>query len=67
MFGPMKVLGSVFVLGRVTAADLAADETFSEMDPGVAHLEALLAAFAAGPDLTNLFYVRTGCLFVWHA
>jgi hypothetical protein len=60
MFGPMKVLGGVFVLGRVTAADLAADETFSEMDPCVAHLEALLAALAAGLDRANFFYVGTG-------
>jgi hypothetical protein len=67
MFRLVKVLGGVLVLGRVAAADVAADKTFPQVDPGVAHLEALLAAFAAGPDLTNLFYVRTGCLFVWHA
>jgi hypothetical protein len=62
MLGLMKVLGSVFVLGRVTTADVTADETFPQMDPGIAHLQAFLAAFAAGLDLANFFYVGTGRL-----
>jgi hypothetical protein len=67
VLGLVKVLGGMFVLGRVTASYMTADQTFSQVDPGVAHLETLLAAFAAGFNLANFGYVRTGCLCVWHA
>jgi hypothetical protein len=66
MFGLMEVFGGVLILGRVAAADMTADETFPEVDPGIAHLQALLAAFATGLDLANFFYVGTSCLCVWH-
>src|SRR5271154_6189100 len=66
VLGLMEVLGGMLVLGRVAAADVAADEALPQVDPGIAHLEAFLAAFAARFDLANFFYVRTGCLFVWH-
>jgi len=67
MLGLMKVLGRVLVLRRVTTTDMAADEAFPQMNPGIAHFKALLAAFAAGFDLTNFFYMRTSCLCAWHA
>jgi len=51
----MEVLGGVLVLGRITAADVAAGETFSEMDPAIAHLQAFLAALPAGSYLTDFF------------
>ena len=63
----MKVLGGVLVLGGIAAPDVTADKTFPQVDPGIAHLEALLAALATRLHLADLFYVRTGCLFVWHA
>jgi hypothetical protein len=66
MFGLMKVFGGVLVLGRVAAADVAADETLPQMDPSVAHLEALLAAVVARFHFANFLHVWTGCLFVWH-
>jgi hypothetical protein len=59
MLGLMKVLGGVFIFGRVTAPDVTADETFPQVNPGIAHFEALLAALAAGLDLADLFDVRT--------
>jgi hypothetical protein len=68
----VEVLGGVLVLRRVAASDVAALQAKAQMDPGVMHLKALLAALAAGCDseicfldvLTNashepLFY-RTG-------
>jgi len=67
MLGLMEVLGGVLVLGRVTAANMTADEAFPQMNPGIAHLQALLAAFATGFDLTNFFYMRTSRLCAWHA
>jgi hypothetical protein len=66
MFGLMKVFGGVLVLGRIAAANVTADQTFPEMDPCIAHLQAFLAAFATRLDLANFFYVGTGCLRVWH-
>jgi hypothetical protein len=63
----MKVLGGVLILGGITAADVTANQTFPQVDPGIAHLEALLAALATWLHLADLFYVRTGCLFVRHA
>jgi hypothetical protein len=44
---------------------VTADETFPQVNPGIAHLQALFAAFAAGLNLADFFYVGTGCL--WHA
>ena len=58
----VKVLGGVLILGGITAADVTADKTFPQVNPGIAHLEALLAALAARLHLADLFYVRTGCL-----
>jgi len=60
------MFGGVLVLGRVTAADVTADETFPQVDPSVSQLQAFLAAFAAGLDLADFLYVRTGCSFVRH-
>jgi hypothetical protein len=67
MLGLVKVLGGMFVLGGIAAPDVTADKTFPQVDPGIAHLEALLAALATRLHLADLFYMRTGCLFVWHA
>ena len=44
MFGLMKVFGGVLIPGRVATADVTADQTFPQVDPGIAHLEAFLAA-----------------------
>jgi hypothetical protein len=60
MLGVMKVLGRVLVLGRIAAAHMAAFQAQAEMNPGVAHLQAFLAAFAAGGDVANLIEVSAG-------
>ena len=67
MLGLMKVLGGVLVLGGVAAADVAADETFPQVNPGIAHLQAFFAALATGLDLANFFYVGTRCRCGCHA
>jgi len=49
-----EVLRGVLVFGRIAAADVPAGEALSEVDPGIYHLEALLAPFGARlhvPDL----------------
>src|SRR5579864_7020893 len=60
-----KVLGGVSVLRVVAAADVAAREAEAEMDPGVAHLQALLAAIAAGGNILNLIEMRARCGHEW--
>jgi hypothetical protein len=66
MLGLVKVLGGMLVLGRVAAANVTADQTFPQVDPGIAHLQTLFAAFAARFNLADFLYVRTGCLCVRH-
>jgi len=56
----MEVFGGVFVLGRIAAAHVAANQAFPQMDPGIAHLQAFLAALAAGFDLPDFSQVGTG-------
>jgi hypothetical protein len=59
MLGLVKVLGGVLVFRRVAAADMAAFQTQSQVDPRVVHFEALLAAFAARIDLLNFILMGT--------
>jgi hypothetical protein len=44
MVGRVIMLGGVFVLGIVAAAHVSADLAQAQMDPGVSHLQAFLAA-----------------------
>jgi hypothetical protein len=53
MLGLMEMLGGVLVLGGIAAAHVPTDETFPQVDPGVADFEAFLAAFAAGSYFLN--------------
>ena len=57
MLSGVEVLGGVFVLGGVAATDVAALEAEAEVDPGVAGLEALLAAFGVGVNVADLVEV----------
>jgi hypothetical protein len=63
----VEVLSGVLILGRVAAANVATRKTQAKMNPGVAHLEALLASFCFGVDGLDFFTVRTvshgSCLF----
>ena len=44
MFGGMEMFRGVLVLGGVAAAHMAAAQTQAQVNPGVTHLQALLAA-----------------------
>jgi hypothetical protein len=56
----------MLILGGIIAADVPADKTLPKVNPGIAHLEALLAALATRLHLADLLYVMTDCLFVRH-
>jgi hypothetical protein len=58
MLGGMKMFGSVFVLGRVAAADVAARQTKPQVDPGITHLDALFATLGFRFRWMNVFDVR---------
>lgn len=48
----VKVLGGVFIFGRVAAGSVSADEAHSQMNPRVTRLDAVLAnMFFAFSDL----------------
>ena len=67
MLSLMEMFGCVLVLGRIAAADMAADEALSQVNPRIARLQAFLAVLAARLDVANFYYVWTSCLFVRHA
>lgn len=54
----MKVLGRVFVLGTVAAANVAAVQTHAQMNPSVAGFQALFTALGVGPDVANRIEVH---------
>src|SRR5215210_4304668 len=56
--GGVEVLGRVFVLGVVATSYVSADQALPKMDPGVAHLQALLAAVRARLYVLDLVQVR---------
>jgi hypothetical protein len=60
MFGLVKVLGSVLVLGGVATAHVTALKAQAQVNPCIAHLEALFTTFATRSDLLNVFGVTTG-------
>jgi hypothetical protein len=45
----------MFVLGRITTADMPTGEAKSQMNPGVTHLQAFFATGSTGPNFANLF------------
>jgi hypothetical protein len=58
MLGLMKVFSRVLILGRIAAAHLSAGQAQSQMNPGVADLETLLASAFIGVfefDLIEMF------------
>lgn len=54
----MEVLGRVFVLGTVAAADVAAMQTQAQMNLSVPSLQALFTALCVGTDASNCIEVR---------
>jgi hypothetical protein len=59
VLGFMEMLGGVLVFGGVAAADVAALEAEAQVDPGVAHLEALFAPLSVRLDGANQTEMRT--------
>jgi hypothetical protein len=58
VFGGVEVFGGVFVFGGVAAADVSAGKAEAQMDPTIAHFEALFAAFCFGLYLFDLIEMR---------
>jgi hypothetical protein len=56
----MEVLGGVLILGVVAAADVPTGEAEAQMDPGVAKLQAFLAASAARRDFLDQAQMAAG-------
>lgn len=50
MAGILKMTGSMSILGVITATNMAADQTHSQMEPFVPHLKALFATIRLGRD-----------------
>jgi hypothetical protein len=59
MVGVVKMFGGMAIWGRVAAADVAADQTKTQMDPPAARLQAIFAALGAGRDRLDLIGVGT--------
>jgi hypothetical protein len=57
VLGGVKVFGGVLVLGRIAATDVAATQAQAQVDPSIAHLQALFAAVGVGFYLVNLIQV----------
>ena len=59
MLGSVKVLGGVFVLGRITAADVATGEAEPQMNPPVTSLDTVFANVCVCACYFDLFEVST--------
>ena len=58
MLGPMKMLGCVLILGRITTAYVATAKAKTKMYPTVAHFQALFAALRVRLNILDLIEVR---------
>jgi hypothetical protein len=54
MIGGVEMLGSMFVLGRITAAHMSTRETQSKVYPGIASFQTVLTPLGAGGDVVYL-------------
>lgn len=54
MCGEVKVFGGMPILGLITAADMATDETDSQVQPGISDCQAVFTPLHAGRDLPDL-------------
>jgi hypothetical protein len=61
MFRFVKVLGRVLILGRIATADIAANHTHAQMNPSIAHLNAVLTHMLVRLSYFDL--VEMGALF----
>ena len=60
MLGVVKVFGGVLVLGGIAAGDVATFQAESQMDPGVAHFDALSADMHFGARDFNFIEMGAG-------
>src|SRR5579862_541369 len=67
MFGLAEVFRGMFVLGGITATHVSADQALPQMDPGVAHFQALFAALAGRFSFSYFSQVGTGCSRARHS
>jgi hypothetical protein len=63
MLGPHEMLGRVLVFRRIAAADMAAGQANSQMDPVIPKCDAFLAPGTGGSDGPYLIEV---CAFDFH-
>ena len=56
----VKTFCGVLVFRTIAAADVAAGEAEAQMNPVVAHFQALFAAVGAGRDISNFFQMMAG-------
>ncbi len=62
VLGGVKMFSRVFVLGRIAAADMAADQADAQMHPAITRIQAIFAALRAWRHLLYLVKMRTfGC------
>jgi hypothetical protein len=60
VFGPVKVLGGVLVLGRIAATHMTAVGAQTQMDPGITGLDAVFAdIYVRGYDLQVVCQMST--------
>jgi hypothetical protein len=70
MLRGMNMLGRVLVLRRIAAADVSTGHAQSQVDPIVAHLEALFATLGMRLHISNLagvfavFHFRLTCFYL---
>jgi hypothetical protein len=57
MFGRMEVFRSVFVFGRIATTDVPAAQAQAQVNPPIAHLQALFTTLAVRFDVPNLVEV----------
>jgi len=60
----LVMLGGVLVLGVITAADMAAGHTKAQVDPRIAHCQALFAAIRTWNDFLDLIAVGANFLIL---
>ena len=58
MLRVMEMFGGVLAGGRVATTNVPAREALPEVDPGIAHLEALFATIGAGLYVLDLVEMR---------
>jgi hypothetical protein len=59
MIRRVKMLGCMFILRRVTTADMSTDQAFAQVDPRVPDFQAVFTAISAGCNLLDLIKMRT--------